>query len=68
LELQRLVKKSMENKCWKKTKMEHTHLERWARASGKMGDPVTQMKFSLSNCTWLEKIEYGLVFKALIFK
>jgi hypothetical protein len=30
-----------------------------------MGDPKTQMKFSLSDCTWLEKIEYGLVFKAL---
>jgi hypothetical protein len=25
----------------------------------------TQMKFSLSNCKWLKKIEYGLVFKAL---
>jgi hypothetical protein len=30
-----------------------------------MGDPETWMKFSLSNCTWLEKFEYGLVFKAL---
>jgi hypothetical protein len=30
-----------------------------------MGDPKTRMKFSLSDCTWLEKIEYGLVFKAL---
>jgi hypothetical protein len=30
-----------------------------------MGDPETQMKLSLSDCTWLEKIEYGLVFKAL---
>jgi hypothetical protein len=31
----------------------------------KMGDPETQMKFSLSYCTWLETIEYELVFKAL---
>jgi hypothetical protein len=31
----------------------------------RMGDPETQMKFSLSDCKWLEKIEYGLVFKAL---
>jgi hypothetical protein len=30
-----------------------------------MGDPETQMKFSLSDSTWLEKIEYGLLFKAL---
>jgi hypothetical protein len=29
-----------------------------------MGDPEIRMKFSLSNCTWLEKIEYELVFKA----
>jgi hypothetical protein len=28
-----------------------------------MGDPEIQMKFS--DCTWLEKIEYELVFKAL---
>jgi hypothetical protein len=28
-------------------------------------DPETRMKFSLSDCTWLEKFEYGLVFKAL---
>jgi hypothetical protein len=32
---------------------------------GQMGDPKTWMKFSLSDCTWLEKFEYGLVFKAL---
>jgi hypothetical protein len=30
-----------------------------------MGDPETRMKFLLSDYTWLEKIEYGLVFKAL---
>jgi hypothetical protein len=30
-----------------------------------MGDLETRTKFSLSDCTWLEKIEYGLVFKAL---
>jgi hypothetical protein len=30
-----------------------------------MGDLETQMKFSLLDCTWLEKIAYGLVFKAL---
>jgi hypothetical protein len=28
-------------------------------------DLETQMKFSLSDFTWLEKIEYGLSFKAL---
>jgi hypothetical protein len=30
-----------------------------------MGDPETEMEFSLSDFTWLEKIEYGLIFKAL---
>jgi hypothetical protein len=35
LELPRLVKKAMENKCWKGREMEHTHLERWTCASGK---------------------------------
>jgi hypothetical protein len=35
LELPRLVKKAMENKCWKKREMEHTHLESWTCASGK---------------------------------
>jgi hypothetical protein len=30
-----------------------------------MGDPETRMKFSLSDCTWWEQFEYGLVFKAL---
>jgi hypothetical protein len=30
-----------------------------------MGDLETQMKFSLSDCTWLENIEYRLVFTAL---
>jgi hypothetical protein len=35
LELPRLVKKAMENKCWKGREMEHTHLERWTSASGK---------------------------------
>jgi hypothetical protein len=29
-----------------------------------MGDPETQMKFMLSDCTWLQNIKYGLVFKA----
>jgi hypothetical protein len=29
------------------------------------GDLETRMKFSLSDCTWLEKIEYGHVFKGL---
>jgi hypothetical protein len=35
LELSRLVKKTMKNKCWKERKMEHTHLERWTCVSGK---------------------------------
>jgi hypothetical protein len=35
LELPRLVKKAMENKCWKEREMEHTHLERWKCARGK---------------------------------
>jgi hypothetical protein len=67
LELPRLVKKAMENKCWRERER-----ERWTHAFRKvdmckwqMGDPEIQMKFSLSDCTWMEKIEYGLVFKAL---
>jgi hypothetical protein len=35
LELSRLVKKVMENRCWKEREMEHMHLERWICASGK---------------------------------
>jgi hypothetical protein len=30
-----------------------------------MRDSETRMKFLLSDCTWLEKIEYGIVFEAL---
>jgi hypothetical protein len=30
-----------------------------------MGDHEIRMRFSLLDCTWLENIEYGLVFKAL---
>jgi hypothetical protein len=35
LELPRLVKKAMENKCWKERGMKHTHLDKWTCASGK---------------------------------
>jgi hypothetical protein len=35
LELPKLVKKAMENKCWKERGMKHTHLDRWTCASGK---------------------------------
>jgi hypothetical protein len=35
LELLRLVKKAMENKCWKARGMKHTYLDRWTCASGK---------------------------------
>jgi hypothetical protein len=35
LELPRLVKKAMENKCWKERGMKHTHLDRWTCAGGK---------------------------------
>jgi hypothetical protein len=35
LELPRLIKKAMENKCWKERGMKHTHLDRWTCASGK---------------------------------
>jgi hypothetical protein len=66
LELPRLVKKAMENKCWKERERDGTHTFRKVdTCKWQMGDPETQMKFSLSDCTWLEKIEYGLVFKAL---
>jgi hypothetical protein len=64
LELPRLVKKAMENKCQKERDGTHT-FRKVDMCKWQMGDPETQMKFSLSNCTWLEKIEYGLVFKAL---
>jgi hypothetical protein len=39
LELPRLVKKVMENKCWKEIGMKHTHLDRWTCASGKWKIP-----------------------------
>jgi hypothetical protein len=44
--------------------MEHMH---WMvdMCKCQMVDPETRMKFSLLDCTWLEKIVYGLVFKAL---
>jgi hypothetical protein len=35
LELLRLVKKAMENKCWKERGTKHTHLDKWTCASGK---------------------------------
>jgi hypothetical protein len=35
LELPSLVKKAMENKCWKERGMKHTHLDKWTCASGK---------------------------------
>jgi hypothetical protein len=47
--------------------MEHT-FRKVDMCKRQMGDPKTQMKFLLSDCTWLEKIEYALVFKALRFK
>jgi hypothetical protein len=53
----------MENKCWKEKEMEHA-FRKVDMCKWQMGDPETRMKFSLSDCTWLEKIEYGLVFKA----
>jgi hypothetical protein len=66
LELPRLVKKAMKNKCWKEREREVTHtFTKVDMFKCQMGDPETQMKFSLSDCTWLEKIEYELVFKAL---
>jgi hypothetical protein len=40
LELPRLVKKAMENKCWKERGMKHTHLDRWTCASGKWMIPM----------------------------
>jgi hypothetical protein len=64
LELSRLVKKAMENKCWKERDGTHT-FRKVDMCKWKMGDPETQMKFSLLNSTWLEKIEYRLVFKPL---
>jgi hypothetical protein len=39
LELPRLVKKAIENKCWKEKGMKHTHLDRWTCASGKWKIP-----------------------------
>jgi hypothetical protein len=35
LELSRLVKKAMKNKCWKERGTKHTHLDKWTCASGK---------------------------------
>jgi hypothetical protein len=54
----------MENKCWKGRDGTHA-FGKVEKCKWQMGDPKTRMKFSLSDCTWLEKIEYGLVFKAL---
>jgi hypothetical protein len=54
----------MENKCWKERDGTHA-FRKVDMCKWQMGDPETQMKFLLSDCTWLEKVEYGLVFKAL---
>jgi hypothetical protein len=64
LELPRLVKKVMENKCWKERDVTHT-FRKVDMCKWQMGDPKTIMMFLLSDCTWLEKIKYGLVFEAL---
>jgi hypothetical protein len=55
----------MEDKCLERGR-DGTHAFRKVdMCKWKMGDPETRMKFSLSDCTWFEKIEYGLIFKAL---
>jgi hypothetical protein len=53
----------MENKCWEER--DGTHILKGGHVQVANGDPEKRMKFSLSNCTWLEKIEYVLVFEAL---
>jgi hypothetical protein len=54
----------MENKCSKERDGTHA-FKKVNMCKWQIGDTETQMKFSLSDCTWLEKIEYGLVFNAL---
>jgi hypothetical protein len=56
----------MENKCWEERERDGTLTFRKVdTCKWQKGDPETRMKFSLSDCTWLEKIEHGLIFKAL---
>jgi hypothetical protein len=54
----------MENKCWKERDGTHT-FRKVDMCKWQIIDLETQTKFSLSYCTWLERIEYGLVFKTL---
>jgi hypothetical protein len=55
LDLPRLVKKAMENKCWKERDGTYA-FRKVDMCKCQMGDPETLMKFSLSDCKWLEKI------------
>jgi hypothetical protein len=59
LELPRLVKKSMENKCWKEREMEHT-FRKVAMCKWQMDDPEARVKSLLSDCTWLEGLSMDL--------
>jgi hypothetical protein len=54
----------MENKCWKERDATHA-FRKVDMCKWQMGDPETRMKFLLSDCTWLEKIECGHGFKTL---
>jgi hypothetical protein len=59
LELPRLVKKAMENKCWKERDGTHT-FRKAAMCKWQMDDPEARVKSSLSDCTWLEGLSMDL--------
>jgi hypothetical protein len=55
LKLPRLVKKVMENKCWKQRDGTHT-FRKVAMCKWQMDDPEARVKSSLSDCTWVEDL------------
>jgi hypothetical protein len=59
LELPRLVKKAMENKCWKERDGTHA-FRKVDMCKWQMGDPETQMKFSLSGAHGWKRLSMDL--------
>jgi hypothetical protein len=59
LELPRLIKKAMENKCWKERDGTHT-FRKVDMCKWQMDDPEARVKSSLSDCTWLEDLSMDL--------
>jgi hypothetical protein len=64
LDLPRLVKKAMENKCWKERDGTHT-FRKVDMCKCQMDDPEARVKSSLSDWTWLEGLSMDLISRHL---